>query len=167
MANRLFLALSLFGIGACTPGTLTTVDAGDTSALGSGIAALNSDAGDPLLASISGTVTFVSGDPAPGVSIELVPGGQQAVTGSDGTFNFDRVPFGSYTVTAALAGYATASASATVTPDEDASLTFTLQRSQLLLSVPDLDAGGFLGYAPWVATADGGQAPGTALSSQP
>jgi hypothetical protein len=48
---------------------------------------------------VSGTVTTTQGAGLSGVIVEVNPGGQSAVTGSDGTYSFANVPVGATTVT--------------------------------------------------------------------
>ena len=73
--------------------------------------------------SVSGVVRSGDGEALPGVSVrvtgELLPAGRSAVTGPDGTFQFLRLPPGSYQVSAELSGMGTAQREAIVALDKD------------------------------------------------
>jgi hypothetical protein len=81
--------------------------------------------------SISGTVRSGDGAPLPGVQVTvagaLLPGGRSATTATDGGFDFQRLPPGSYEVSAALEGAGNAKRTAIVALDKDTQLELILK----------------------------------------
>jgi carboxypeptidase family protein/TonB-dependent receptor-like protein len=81
--------------------------------------------------SLSGTVRSADGAPLPGVRVTvagpLLPAGRSGVTGADGTFDFQRLPPGTYQVSAALEGTGTARREAIVALDKDTQLALVLK----------------------------------------
>jgi hypothetical protein len=80
--------------------------------------------------SISGYVRDSSGAPLPGVTVTVtgpvLPKARDIVTDSSGNYSFIKLPPGTYTVTAALAGLGTTRADAMVVVDKDTSLNLKL-----------------------------------------
>ena len=66
--------------------------------------------GQETSGSVSGTITDPDGNPMPGVTVTLTgtgfPSGTVAVTGGNGRYRFPNVPPGTYTMSAALDGFA-------------------------------------------------------------
>jgi hypothetical protein len=83
--------------------------------------------------SISGVVRSADGSALPGVMVnvsgEPLPAGRSEVTGPDGDFNFQRLPPGSYKVSAELSGMGTVQREAIVGVDRDTQLDLTLKAS--------------------------------------
>jgi outer membrane receptor protein involved in Fe transport len=79
---------------------------------------------------IEGTVADPNGAPLPGATVELssprMQGTRTVETSTSGVFRFPGVPPGSYTVTAALPGFATVRKTATVSLDATATVVFQL-----------------------------------------
>ncbi|MBC8345798.1 MAG: TonB-dependent receptor [Candidatus Marinimicrobia bacterium] len=79
---------------------------------------------------ISGKVTDENGLPLPGANVVVDGTSMGAAAGGDGSFSVTNVPNGTYTVTASVIGYASASESVTVS-DGDATVNFSLGQSVL------------------------------------
>ncbi|HEX4959487.1 MAG TPA: TonB-dependent receptor [Thermoanaerobaculia bacterium] len=81
--------------------------------------------------SISGVVRSADGSGLPGVTVTVkgpfLPAGRSAVTSADGAFSFQRLPPGSYDVTAELQGLGNASRPAVVELEKDTQLELTLK----------------------------------------
>ncbi|MEA2691561.1 MAG: hypothetical protein QOJ16_948 [Acidobacteriota bacterium] len=81
--------------------------------------------------SISGTVHAGDGSPLPGVRVTaagpLLPAGRSVTTAADGGFDFQRLPPGTYEVSAALEGLATAKREAIVALDRDTQLELVMK----------------------------------------
>lgn len=80
--------------------------------------------------SISGIVRDNGGSPLPGVTVSLtgsvLPKGRDTVTDNAGNYSFQKLPPGTYTVTASLAGLGTTRANAIVAVDKDTALNMKL-----------------------------------------
>ena len=87
--------------------------------------------------SITGSAADASGAPLPGVVVTAAgPGGAvERVTGPDGAFTFPDLPLGDYVVTAALPGFETAEAAASVAPGGAATVAVVLEIARLLETV--------------------------------
>src|SRR6266849_1864978 len=81
--------------------------------------------------SLSGTVRSGDGAPLPGVRVmvagPLLPAGRSATTAADGGFDFQRLPPGTYEVSAALEGMGNAKREAIVALDKDTRLELVLK----------------------------------------
>ena len=72
------------------------------------IAACSKDDDLNIFCSLYGTVTDAStGEPVSAATITLAPGGKTTVSGSDGSYTFDDIQEGQYTVTVQKVGYST------------------------------------------------------------
>jgi predicted AAA+ superfamily ATPase len=71
------------------------------------------------LSTISGRVIDTDGAPLADVTVQLTPGGESIVTGSDGTFAFSQLPSGRYTVKPLRADYTFSPTGRTVTLSGD------------------------------------------------
>ena len=81
-----------------------------------GLCSCNDDLGQELTGSIIGTVAdATTGEPVPTVNVSLEPGGESALTGSDGNYMFTDLKAGSYTLTLTKEGYTPASKTLEVT----------------------------------------------------
>lgn len=80
--------------------------------------------------SMSGVVRDASGAPLPGVAVTLtgpaLPAGRTMVTGTDGAFNFERIPPGTYNVQADLSGLGNVQREAVVALDRDTQVEIVL-----------------------------------------
>ena len=87
--------------------------------------------------SITGSAADASGAPLPGVVVTAAgPGGAvEQVTGPDGAFTFPDLPPGDYVVTAALPGFETAQAAASVAAGGVAAVAVVLEIARLLETV--------------------------------
>lgn len=83
-----------------------------------------------VFGSISGIVRDNSGNPLPGVTVtatsNVLPKARDVVTESDGNYLFQKLPPGTYTVTASLSGLGTAQRNAVVAVDKDTTLNINL-----------------------------------------
>ncbi len=83
-----------------------------------------------IYGSISGIVRDNSGNPLPGVTMTVtgpvLPKGRDTVTESGGNYSFLKLPPGTYTVTASLAGLGTTKANVDVVVDKDTALNLKL-----------------------------------------
>src|SRR5207244_209332 len=80
--------------------------------------------------SISGVIRDKTGNPLPGVTVTattpVLPKGRDVVTESNGNYTFQKLPPGTYTVTASLAGLGTTRSTVVVSVDRDTTLNLTL-----------------------------------------
>ncbi len=80
--------------------------------------------------SISGVVRDNSGSPLPGVTVavtgSVLPKGRDTVTESSGSYSFQKLPPGTYTVVASLAGMGSVRATTVVAVDNDTALNLAL-----------------------------------------
>lgn len=84
-------------------------------------------ASPPTTGSVVGVVTSgATGTPVEGAAMTLSPGGRSTTTGPDGSYLFDGVPIGSYTVSASAPSGQTASAAVTVTAGATARVNLVL-----------------------------------------
>ncbi len=83
-----------------------------------------------IYGSISGVVRDNGGSPLPGVTVTVtgpvLPRGRDTVTEANGTFAFQSLPPGGYTVSASLAGLGSVRANATVSVDKDTAVNLAL-----------------------------------------
>lgn len=70
-----------------------------------------------------------TGEPIPGVTVQLSPGGDTKLTGSDGYFEFNDLTSQQYTITAQKPGYSTNRKSITAVPGEKNPVNITLAKS--------------------------------------
>lgn len=83
----------------------------------------------PKTGSIHGIVYDKNvGDPIAVVQVQLSPGGNSTVTGSDGSFSFNNIEAGKYTVTVTKRGYNDGSNTVTVVPDQEAECNLLMER---------------------------------------
>lgn len=94
---------------------------------------------------IYGTVTdFATGEPVKNVNVKLLPNGKTTITGSDGTYSFQELAKGQYTLSLSKAGYENLDVSVVVDPATGINVCKDIQIKQevALLIDPDcLDFG--------------------------
>ena len=78
---------------------------------------------------ISGTVTdYEDNSPLEGASVLLMPGSKSATTSSDGTFMFEDIASGKYTISAQKSGYQSDRKTVEISSGEDVSTAVSLKR---------------------------------------
>ena len=90
-----------------------------------------------LFGSLTGEVIFdESGLPAEGVIISTTPATSSFLTLADGTFEYESIKVGSYSVRAELEGYLTAIESVTISENQSSSIVLKLKESDALNEPP-------------------------------
>ena len=101
-----------------------------------GLCSCNDDLGQELTGSIIGTVAdATTGEPVPTVNVSLEPGGESALTGSDGNYMFTDLKAGSYTLTLTKEGYTPASKTLEVTAGGQANGYILISRIPAMVTV--------------------------------
>ena len=78
---------------------------------------------------ISGTVTdYADNSPLEGASVLLMPGSKTVTTSSDGTFMFEDIAAGKYTISAQKSGYQSDRKTVEISSGEDVSTAVSLKR---------------------------------------
>ncbi|MDE6295945.1 MAG: carboxypeptidase-like regulatory domain-containing protein, partial [Muribaculaceae bacterium] len=97
-----------------------------------------------LLGSISGSVSDITtGEPVASANVMLTPGGTSVVTGSDGSFAFEKLESGEYNVEVSKEGYTSTSGKVTVKSGENTFLHMMVGRlpSSIVSDKTSLDFG--------------------------
>jgi hypothetical protein len=111
-----------------------------------------------MFGDIHGVITnSTSGEPLRNVNVTLLPGGKSTVTGSDGSFEYQKLTPGQYTVQVQSEGYMSNSKTVTVEPDRivRCDVSITLNTGSLYVSVSSLEFGSSGGSRSFVITNNG------------